>query len=92
MTITVHGVPITEAQCGAMLTRMQAGFFKASDIVQAAIDAGVPNVPQNRNGLMRASWDTPAYRAADNLIQKQRKLGAIRSVKNGSAWEPTPQG
>ncbi len=87
MTITVQGRLITDAQCEAMLARMKAGPFRASDIEKAALEAGVPA----RAPDFRYNGGT-AHRAADNLIQRERKAQRIRLVKNGPMWEPVPAG
>lgn len=71
----IKGVEITEAQIQKMKTSMQKR-FRASDVIAAAEAAGV------QPGEI-------AMRAADRLIQKQRKAKAIRIIDSGPYWEPS---
>lgn len=70
----IKGVEITEAQVEAILASMQKR-FRASDVIAAAEAVGV------EKGEI-------AMRAADRLIQKQRKAKTIRLVGSGPYWEP----
>lgn len=70
----IKGVDITEAQSQAILASMQTR-FRASDVIAAAEAAGV------EKGEI-------AMRAADRLIQKQRKAKKIRLVGSGPYWDP----
>lgn len=70
----VKGVEVTEAQIQIILSAMQKR-FRAADVVAAAEAAGVAK-------------GEVAMRAADRLIQKQRKAKQIRIVDSGPFWEP----
>lgn len=70
----VKGVEITEAQIEAIMASM-CKRFRASDVIAAAEAAGV------EKGEI-------AMRAADRLIQKQRKANRIRIIASGPYWEP----
>lgn len=68
----VNDVEITEAQIQAMLAAMNER-FRAADIIAAAEAAGVKK-------------GTISNRAADRIIQKQRKARAIRLLDSGPYW------
>ncbi|WP_455233507.1 hypothetical protein [Geopseudomonas aromaticivorans] len=68
----VKDVEISEAQLAAMRGAM-AGEFRASDIVRAAEQAGVPA-------------GEIAMRAADRLIQAERKQGRIKPAASSPFW------
>lgn len=69
----IQGVEISEAQEAGALTFMRSGaMFKAADVESAFIRLGVQNV------------DGVPMRAADRLIQRERKAGRIKLVK--TAW------
>jgi fructose-1-phosphate kinase PfkB-like protein len=62
----VKGIEITEAQIQAMLDAM-SDRFRASDLEAAAVKAG-------------AVGEGVALRAADRLLQQQRKKGVIQTL------------
>lgn len=68
----VKGVEITEQQLAAMLQAMGER-FRAADVMAAAEAAGV------QKGEV-------AMRAADRLLQKQRKAGKIKIIASGPYW------
>lgn len=72
--MNVNEIEITEAQILAMLGVMAGSRFRASDIVAAGEAAGVEK-------------GSVAVRAADRLIQRQRKKGAIRIIESGPYWQ-----
>jgi hypothetical protein len=88
--MNIHGVDISEAQQTAGVAAMQNGRFKAAQITQALLDAGVPEkaLPSGRSGAYPHHFELCAYRAADRLIQQERKKGTI--VRDGQFWQPAP--
>lgn len=71
----VNGVEITEKQIEAGKARMMTGgAFTFFDIQCALRNAGVPDE------------NSVAYRAADRLVQKQRKAGLVKFEKK--VWTP----
>lgn len=68
----VHGIEISEGQIAAMLQAMGTR-FRLADVISAAEAAGV------QKGEI-------AMRAADRLVQKQRKAGKIRIIDSGPYW------
>lgn len=69
----VGGVEITEQQVTAMLEAMGER-FRASDLIAAAEAAGV------------IAKDGVAMRAADRLLQRERKAQRIRIIESGPYW------
>jgi zona occludens toxin (predicted ATPase) len=69
MKMQIHDTVITQAQLDACIARMQSEPFKAADITNVAIQAGVPRFE---------GYEFIAHRVADRLIQKHRKLGKIK--------------
>lgn len=70
----VNGVAITAEQIEAGKARMTQGPFTYFDIQSALCKAGVPEA------------DSVAYRAADRLMQIQRKAGLIKF--KSKVWTP----
>lgn len=81
----IHGQEITAEQQAAGLKAMGKP-FKASDITGAMIAAGVPEtvVPPGRSGRFGWHAEFCANRAADRLIQQERKKGTI--TREGANW------
>lgn len=77
----IHGNTITEEQERAALARMSSAFV-FSDIEKAFIEAGVPEL--QRVGVSNKHI---AGRAADRLIQRERKAGNIQ-LGAKSQWLP----
>ena len=75
---TVQGRPITVAQRDAGLAAM-AGTFRAGKIASAMARAGVIDLP---------GQSYTAERAADRLIQFERKAGRIRF--HAGLWSKVP--
>lgn len=73
----VYGYDVTQEQIKAGLAAM-AGQFRMTEVVGAMMRAGVPD----RGAI--------AGRAADRLLQKERKAGRIRAVNN-KLWEAIPE-
>jgi len=74
----VYGQTIGEQLQAALLARMKAGPFKASDIEAEACRLGVPRL---------TDWsESVAMRAADRIIQRERKAGNIRLLKPHWVW------
>lgn len=71
-----------------MCARMSAGRFRAFDITRAAEVAGVPVQVKVPNEYLPAN---AAHRAADRLIQRERKAGRIQLIGKGPDWEPITQ-
>lgn len=69
----VKGIEISEEQIAAMLKVMGGKRWRASDITVAAEAAGV-----TPGGV--------AMRAADRLIQQQRKARKIKIIDSGPYW------
>jgi hypothetical protein len=67
----VEGIEITEAQISAMLNAMSKR-FRASDVREAAIKAGVP--------------DAVEMRAADRLLIQQRQKGLIQPIPDDKPY------
>jgi hypothetical protein len=76
IAFTVHGRGITVAQREAGMAAMQ-GQFRALDVRAALARAGVEDEP--------GQFHT-AERAADRLMQAERKRGTIRAINNKN-WE-----
>lgn len=73
----VRSVTITPEQIAAATARMASGPFVLLNITRSLIDAGVPEA----NGV--------AYRAADRLIQAQRKAGLVEyKLKEWTPCQP----
>lgn len=73
----VRSVTITPEQIAAAKARMAKGPFVLLNITRSLIDAGVPE----ENGV--------AYRAADRLIQVQRKAGLVEfKLKEWAPCQP----
>lgn len=70
--MNVKGIEITEEQVAAMSVVMTER-FRSADLIAAAEHAGVPK-------------GEIAMRAADRLIQQQRKAGKIQIIKSGPYW------
>lgn len=79
----IHGNTITEEQERAALARMTSSFL-FSDIEKALIAAGVPEM--QRVGVSNKHI---AGRAADRLIQRERKEGRIK-LGPKAQWHPVP--
>lgn len=75
----VHGISVCDAQLGAALDRMKAGAFTLGDLVDCLVSAGVPL--KSHVGFLARDV---AGRAADRLIQRERKAGRI--VLDGRQW------
>lgn len=71
--MTVYGVEVTDEQQAAGVAAM-SGSFTMMDVLGALAQAGVPA----RRGV--------AARAADRLLQRERKAGRIRAVNNKN-WQ-----
>lgn len=69
---TVQGHPVTAEQRDAGLAAMR-GRFARGMVAGALLDAGVPF--------------SVTYRAADRLLQSERRAGRIRVVKGRGCWE-----
>ncbi|WP_274644129.1 hypothetical protein [Pseudomonas serbica] len=67
----VEGIEITEAQISAMLSVMGKR-FRASDVREAAIKAGVP--------------DAVEMRATDRLLIRQRQKGLIQPIPDDKPY------
>ena len=72
--MVVNGVAITPEQIEAGKARMTQGPFTYLEIQRALMNAGVPEA------------DSVAYRAADRLMQLQRKAGLIEF--RAKVWSP----
>jgi hypothetical protein len=72
LAMNVKGVEITAEQVAAMSAAMTEQ-FRSADIIAAAEEAGVPK-------------GEIAMRAADRIVQQQRKAGKIQIVKSGPYW------
>ena len=79
--MTVYGHEVTEEQEQAMLSVMQNDKWNMYDVEVAARKAGVPD------SIRPPSQSTkyPAMRAADRMLQRERKAGNIRYT--GTHWE-----
>ena len=71
--MNVQGNQITEIQIAAMLEVMGER-FRASDLISAAENAGITS-------------REVAMRAADRLLQKQRKANKIQIIGSGPYWK-----
>lgn len=86
IAFTVSGIGITVAQRDAGLAAMR-GQFRAIDIAGALLRAGVPQKNDEYTSYPRPlSMDWIPERAADRLLQAERKAGRIRAVNNKN-WE-----
>ena len=88
--MTVYGHEVTEEQEQAMLSVMQNDKWHMVDVEVAARRAGVPNSIKGSWYSILLSGDThvkryPANRAADRMLQRERKAGNIRYT--GTHWE-----
>ena len=75
----IHDTEITQPQLDACIARMKSEPFRAGQIEQTAIAAGVPKM---------VGYNLIAGRVADRLIQKFRKTRNIRVNYNQQypAW------
>lgn len=79
IAFTVHGFNVTVAQRDAGLAAMQ-GTFTGNDVGRALVNAGVEDLP---------GQSYTVGRAADRMLQAERKAGRIRVAKGKGrgAWE-----
>ena len=78
--MTVYGHEVTEEQEQAMLSVMQNDKWNMYDVEVAARRAGVPDSIGDTHAKRY-----PAHRAADRMLQRERKAGNIRYT--GTHWE-----
>lgn len=74
----VHGHTISTEVQAALIAKMKAGPFKASDLEAEAGRLGVPNYSDHKEPV--------AMRAADRIIQKERKAGNIELRRPLWVW------
>ena len=75
----VYGLEITQQQIDAFVARMKLRHFTASTLALAAYEAGAKRF----NGYNEVS-----SRAADRLIQRERKAGNLVRLDRGWIWSP----
>ena len=72
----VDGLVITQAQIDACLARMKAhAYFRKSDIIEAAVRAGVPRDRYGTHGAV-----------ATRLLMQERKAGRIIPANRSGVW------
>lgn len=74
----VYGHTISVDIQEALLAKMKTGPFKASNIEAEAIRLGVPNLSERREPV--------AMRAADRVIQRERKAGNLELRRPLWVW------
>lgn len=74
----VYGHTISDEVQSILIQKMKEGPFQASDIEAEAIRLGVP--------IMAESHQPIAMRAADRLIQRERKAGNIEFRRPSWVW------
>ena len=75
--MNVRGIEITQEQIDVAVSRMKSVEFSFFEIVKLLEKAGVPGA------------DGVSDRAADRLIQRERKAGNVRYI--GKSWFPVKQ-
>jgi len=75
----VHGYTVTEEIQAQLVAKMKAGPFKASDIVAEACRLGLPRSYSTHH-------EPVAMRAADRIIQRERKAGNIELHRPVWIW------
>lgn len=74
----VYGHTISTEIQAALVAKMKAGPFRASNIEAEAIRLGVPYMAEHREPV--------AMRAADRVIQRERKAGNIELRRPVWVW------
>ena len=74
----VYDYTIKQAMIDRVIDRMKQAVFQSADIEQVCIDMGIPHHDGHSNYI--------AHRAADRLIQRERKAGNIAYVERRWHW------
>jgi|JI10StandDraft_1071094.scaffolds.fasta_scaffold493015_3 hypothetical protein len=74
----VHGHTVSEDVQAALLAKMKSGPFKASALEAEAVRLGLPSLTENREPV--------AMRAADRIIQRERKAGNLELHRPNWVW------
>ena len=74
----VHGYTVSDDVQLALLMKMKSAPFRASALEAEAVRLGLPNLTANRQPV--------AMRAADRIIQRERKAGNLELHRPNWVW------